>query len=329
MSVITRHTDTITQIKVPLSFPLRWVNSYLIRGSNGYTLIDPGLHTQESEACWADTMKEMKITFKDIEQVVLTHHHPDHYGLSGWFQAQSNAPVYLSEPSNQLVIRLWGEQQTLTQELHLFFLRHGMDPSLAVQMIPHMDSFIPLVSPQPQITVINEGNQIRLGDTDYRCILTSGHATGHLCFYNATSQIMFCGDQVIPQISPNVSYIPNHDPNPLLSFMDSLELLTHYEVSKAYPGHRDPFDTFAARVEEIIEHHEQRLIKITNLLEHPITAFEMCNLLFGNKLPIHQLRFAMGETIAHLVYLVHNKTAFKHEHNGVILFQQKLKKLKK
>ncbi|HEY0827582.1 MAG TPA: MBL fold metallo-hydrolase, partial [Bacilli bacterium] len=180
MNIITRHTDTITQIKVPLPFPLRWVNSYLIRGSNGYTLIDPGLHTQESEACWTDAMREMKITFKDIEQVVLTHHHPDHYGMSGWFQVQSNVPVYLSEPSNQLAIRLWGEGQTLTQELYSFFLRHGMDPSLAAEMIPHMNSFIPLVSPQPQITLINEKKLIRLGETHYNSIMTSGHAAGHL-----------------------------------------------------------------------------------------------------------------------------------------------------
>ncbi len=326
MNVITRHMDTITQIKVPLPFPLRWVNSYLIRGSNGYTLIDPGLHTQESEACWIDAMKEMKITFNDIEQVVLTHHHPDHYGMSGWFQIQSDAPVYLSEPSYRLAIRLWGEEQTLTQELYLFFLRHGMEPSLARQMIPHMDSFIPLVSPQPKITLMNEGELITLGDTAYRSIMTSGHATGHLSFYNENTQIMFCGDQVIPQISPNISYIPGNDPNPLLSFMDSLELLFEYEVTKAYPGHRDPFDTFAARIEEILEHHEQRLTKITNLLEHPVTAFEMCNLLFGSKLPIHQLRFAMGETIAHLVYLAANKSAFEQEHNGLILYQRQRKK---
>ncbi|MFH5182184.1 MBL fold metallo-hydrolase [Paenibacillus sp. TAB 01] len=93
MSEFTLYHEHIYQLKVPLPFPLRWVNSYLIRGSGGYTLIDPGLHTETSVQFWEAALHSLHIDYRDIEQIVLTHHHPDHYGLTGWFQERSGAPV--------------------------------------------------------------------------------------------------------------------------------------------------------------------------------------------------------------------------------------------
>ncbi len=68
-----------------------------IRGSDGYTVIDPGLHTPDAEALWEQVLQERGIGFEHVEQIVLTHHHPDHYGMAGWFQERTGAPVLLSE----------------------------------------------------------------------------------------------------------------------------------------------------------------------------------------------------------------------------------------
>ncbi|WP_260115377.1 MBL fold metallo-hydrolase [Paenibacillus hexagrammi] len=107
MLTTIEHSDDILQVKVPLPFPLRWVNSYLVRGSAGWTLIDPGLRTPEAEALWHAVLQERGIAFEHIEQVVLTHHHPDHYGLAGWFQERTGAPVLLSETGWRQVQLMW------------------------------------------------------------------------------------------------------------------------------------------------------------------------------------------------------------------------------
>ena len=109
-----------------------------------------------------------------------------------------------------------------------------------------------------------------------------------------------CGDAVLPQISPNVSLMPGSDPEPLQSFLQGLLKLKNLEVSTAYPGHRNPFQHFEERIVALLLHHEERLTKIEQLLaDAPATGFELCTSLFGSRLGIHQMRFAMCETLAH------------------------------
>jgi glyoxylase-like metal-dependent hydrolase (beta-lactamase superfamily II) len=298
--------DRITQVKVPLPFPLRWINSYVVRGANGYTIIDPGLHTEDAVRLWEQAMKELGFEYEDVEKIVLTHHHPDHYGLAGSFQQRSgkHPPVYMSQKGKELADLLWGsEEPTMTTSMPADFIAHGMDRQTADEMVVHMDSFIPLVSPQPEVTYMEEDAPFALGDRWYRPIHTPGHAEGHLCFLDESNGEMFCGDHVLPQITPNVSYIPGGDPNPLSSFLSSLELAARLPVSMAMPGHRDPFTGFVERARDIIQHHEVRLAQIADGLKKPATAYQVCRHLFGDRLSIHQLRFAMGETIAHMIYL--------------------------
>ncbi len=94
--------------------------------------------------------------------------------------------------------------------------------------------------------------------------------------------------------------MPGSDPEPLQSFMQGLLKLKTLEVSTAYPGHRNPFTHFEERLQALLLHHEERLAKMERLLEEaPATGFGLCVSLFGTKLGIHQMRFAMCETLAH------------------------------
>jgi glyoxylase-like metal-dependent hydrolase (beta-lactamase superfamily II) len=303
MNPIIEHSDNILQVKVPLPFPLRWVNSYLIRGAGGFTLIDPGLHTQEAEQLWEAVLRERGIRFSAIERIVLTHHHPDHYGMAGWFQQRAGVPVLLSEKGYEQAQLLWGTSQPMTEPLVRLFREHGMDENTCLQMVEHMNGFVPQVSPQPSVTFLREGEKIRLGEREYTAIHTPGHALGHMCFYDEHEQILFCGDHVLPQISPNVSYMPDVEQNPLGSYIESLKEAAALPVRKAYPGHREPFAAYNERAAELIRHHEERLDEMLEHLRTPQTAYAVCRAVFGDRLTIHQLRFALAETIAHLVYL--------------------------
>lgn len=313
---------TIIQVKAPLPFPLRWVNSYIIRGRAGLTVMDPGLHTVESERVWEDTFAQYGFDFSDVEQIVLTHHHPDHYGMAGWFQERTGgAPVWISEVGYEQAQRLWGEGQPLSAEIAALFIRHGMDKARVEQeLIPHMNGFVEWVTPVPRVSFIPLNESFRLGDNLFKPIVTPGHAAGHICFYDESSKVMFCGDHVLPQISPNVSYIPGVDENPLLSFLTSLEEINRYEVIMAYPGHREPFESFNSRVLELIAHHEDRLVKMLTCLEVPKPAFQLCLEFFGARLPIHQLRFAMAETLAHVIYLQKADKIVEKEVEGILFY---------
>jgi beta-lactamase superfamily II metal-dependent hydrolase len=145
MQQVIEHEGGITQVKVPLPFPLRWVNGYLIRGANGYTVIDPGLHTAEAEACWEEALRERGLDYEAIERIVLTHHHPDHYGLAGWMQQKSGAPVLMSSLGLKQAQLLWGEWTPMTSALAATFRENGMDEELCAAIETHMDGFVPQV----------------------------------------------------------------------------------------------------------------------------------------------------------------------------------------
>ncbi|MFD7520819.1 MBL fold metallo-hydrolase [Paenibacillus chitinolyticus] len=314
--------EGLWQIKVPLPFPLRWVNSYLLREPDGsLTVIDPGLRTEAGEALWNEALEGLGFGYDRISQVVLTHHHPDHYGMAGWFQERTGAPVYLSETGIGQVRLLWGDGQPMTSLLTGLFARHGMDAALCGELAKHMDSFVPLVSPQPQLTALRAGDRVRLGGAAYEAIETPGHAAGHLCFYDAQTREIFCGDHVLPQISPNVSFMPGVEDDPLGAYMASLRDIAPLAVDMAYPGHRSPFAAFGRRAEELVRHHEERLELMADKLHEPMTAYELCRDTFGDRLTLHQLRFAMAETIAHTVRLAVEGRVTESEREGLIVYE--------
>jgi glyoxylase-like metal-dependent hydrolase (beta-lactamase superfamily II) len=294
----------IRQIRVPVPYPLQYVNSYLIEGDNGWTVVDPGIHTEDALALWEDTWSKLGSHYRNVERIVLTHHHPDHYGLAGYFQERSGAPVFLSEWGNRQTDQLWGQEREGPSGMWQLFREHGMDKETADLMIPHMEGFVALVSPRPEVAVIHNGDILRLGDAHYEAVETGGHAAGHMSFFRKDTGEMFCGDAVLPRISPNISYMPEVETDPLQSFMDGLRLLGGYRVERAYPGHRDSFEGFSKRCGELVAHHEKRLQQmLAQVTEAPCTAYHCCIQLFGSRLTVHQLRFAMSETLAHLVHL--------------------------
>lgn len=294
------------QVKVPVPFSLKWVNSYLIPEQQGYTLIDPGLRTDEAINVWAAVLQRHGLQWKDITRIVLTHQHPDHYGLAGYVQEKSGAPVFMTRGAYAYAVNLWGEGSVFSQQLQSLYAEHGMPATLREAIAENLETFVSMVSPQPEVTYFEAGSHMMLGGLSWLLIDAPGHANGQLCFYQKERQWMICGDQVLPDISPNVSFVPGEEGNPLEAFLISLHELSQYEVKLAFPGHRDPFTDFQGRIAELQQHHEYRLDKMAAMLaEEPRTAYGMCEALFGSRLNgnAHQMRFAMSETLAHLVYL--------------------------
>jgi glyoxylase-like metal-dependent hydrolase (beta-lactamase superfamily II) len=320
---ITNRGQGIWQVKVPLPFPLLWVNSYVVFGKDGITVIDPGLHTAEAETRWAEAAEAIGFAWTEVTQILLTHHHPDHYGLAGWMQERTNAPVLMSNAALCQAQTLWGAEQaaaTAADTLSLF-VRHGFPATWIPAMQEHMESFTAYVSPQPvRFEIIAYGAAVTIGDAVYEALHTPGHAGGHISFYNAASGRLFCGDHVLPGITPNVSLLPFGDEDPLRTYLASLDAAESLAVTEAYPGHREPFTHYNERIKTIQAHHEERLQRMESLVETPATGYEVCRALFGDKLSMHQLRFALSETLAHLVYLVKQQRLASRMEGDIICF---------
>ncbi|MBO9598262.1 MAG: MBL fold metallo-hydrolase [Cohnella sp.] len=314
------------QAKVPLPFALKWVNSYLLpEEDGGWTVVDPGLNTGDTVSYWEETLMQCGIAWSQVRRIVLTHHHPDHYGLAGWFQERSGgAPVYISQVAFDAANRLWGDRESFSDEMTSAFLAHGLASELESDMREHLVSFRSKVAPHPaDVRILEPEGEFRMGGASWRMIRGDGHGPGHLSFYDSNARRILCGDQVLPDISPNIGWMPNADPNPLGSYLASIAAMRTLEVDMAYPGHREPFAAFRERVEQLLDHHERRLSRMDELIgDSSVTAFEMCETLFGARLRgnAHNLRFALAETIAHLIMLEHRGIARRTEEHGLIRY---------
>ncbi|MHA6485192.1 MBL fold metallo-hydrolase [Paenibacillus sp. strain BS8-2] len=322
-TIVTELPDGWKRIKVPLPFSLKWVNSYIIPEESGYTIVDPGLRTDEAVEIWDETFKDCGMEWRDIVRIVLTHQHPDHYGLAGYMQQKSGAPVLMTERSHRYARRLWGGNHEYGVALSELFISHGMPEELMLEIRINLDGFVERVSPQPEITYMRAGDKLNMNGRDWELIDAPGHAYGAVCLYDNSRRWIICGDQVLPHITPNISVVPGEERDPLADFLHNLEQLAHYHVELALPGHRDPFTDFRGRIGELQAFHGRRLADMqSRLAEKPQHAFELCESLFGTRLRTnpHNLRFAMAETLAHLFHLELQGVITSSEQDGYRIF---------
>jgi glyoxylase-like metal-dependent hydrolase (beta-lactamase superfamily II) len=297
--------EGIFQVQLPLPFPLRIVNCYLLRDGDGWTVIDTGINYLAGRAAWQAALAELEIAPKTIRRIILTHAHPDHYGMAGWLAEQSGALVQLAPLEQEFVRNVWHAGAANEQAIVEFFRAHGMPAALAEQVRDSMAETRAMTRPWPATSVLEPGEGLKIGARSFQVIAAPGHSDQHLVFYCADERLLLCGDAVLIKITPNISLWPHGRLDPLADFLQSLDRLAALPVDLALPGHGPLIRAFGERVAELRAHHHERLEVMEQATGAGATAFSICTTVFPTTaLSPHQLRFAMAETLAHLHYLV-------------------------
>lgn len=312
-SPVTAVAPDIYQVQIPLPFALRIVNCYLLSAPQGWTVVDTGLNTSAARETWLDAFKQLHIRPRQIEQIVLTHTHPDHYGLAGWLTQLCVAdgrqpPVRLSAREDELARQVWQEGILLKAAYIQFWHQCGLPETLVQAIVTSIEQTRRATFPHPaQHTIIEPQQTIALGQREVEALHMPGHSDGQLVFYDRADRLLFCGDHVLQKITPNISLWPHGAPNPLGAYLDSLAGLETLEVRLALPGHYPLLTDFHGRIQEIVSHHHQRLAETLAALPGPATVHEVSQRLFDyDSLSTHEMRFATTETLAHLDYFVKN-----------------------
>ena len=293
------------QIRLPLPFALNHVNCYLLRDDEGWTILDTGLDQPDVRAAWHEACTTLELEPQQIRQIVLTHMHPDHYGLSGYFQHLTGAPVYLSPRERELAQIVWVEGGWRPELVAEYWRMGGIPNDVRGVISDQTEKLRHMTMPHPQeVLTIAPGDTIRMGGRNFLAIHAPGHSDGQLIFYDAADELMLCGDQVLKSITPNIGLWPSTEADPLGRYLDSLECLAGLKVRLALPGHGSLITEWQARIASLQEHHRARLEQTRRAVEGGATALEVSRRLFNfGTLSEHELRFAVAEAMAHLDYL--------------------------
>jgi glyoxylase-like metal-dependent hydrolase (beta-lactamase superfamily II) len=302
--------ERIIQVRLPLPFALNHVNCYLLDDGEGWTLLDTGLHWPDAEAVWQQTLQALKIAPTQIHRIVLTHMHPDHFGMAGYFQQLTGAPILVGALEHAAIERIWIQDSWQEAAAVEFWRRAGLDEALCALVSEQVANLRQRTLPHPtDFVLIDPAQELVMGGRCFQPLLAPGHSDGQLIFYSAVDQLMLCGDQVLGKISPNIGLWPGGATQPLQHYLQSLAQLEQLAVTLALPGHGAPILTWRARIAALQAHHATRLAAMLAVVDDDrsgtCTALTVARQIFDfARFSEHEIRFAVAETLAHLAYLV-------------------------
>lgn len=319
------HTEimpNIFRIEVPLpKNPLRFLNSYLIRGEERSLLIDTGFQQEECRVALHSALDEIGVSIEDID-VFGTHIHSDHIGLAPEFIGE-NGKIFLGAgdfhwTTNEENDRYWA----LMDEVFLGegFPREELDQLVSLNPARNYGPELDL----PAYTVVHDGDKFQIAGYTLEVIDASGHTPGMVCLWMEKEQVMFTADHILFDITPNITMWPNLE-NSLGVYLKNLEKFKKFPVKKSLPGHRHE-GNYLERIDSIIAHHEHRVGETLDIVKNKpgMHTYDIAGKMTWairaknwEEFPVIQKWFAIGEALAHLEYLISlGKVERRHE-NGI------------
>jgi len=309
------------RVKIPLpESPLKYLNSYVIQGKKRNLIIDTGLNRTECFDAMQAGLKKIGIDLAKTD-FFITHLHADHFGLVGRL-ATPTSNVFFSRPEKELIESWEGFDEMINYAGQNGFpkdeLRAALDKHPGAK---YGSDWI------PELKVLDDGNMIDVGDYHFRCVATPGHTMGHTCLYEPDKKILVAGDHILIDITPNIQCWAD-DQNPLKYYLASLDKVYHLRVALTLPGHRRLIKDHRARIDELKQHHADRLTEVRVLLEKgPLNAFEVASRMTWDiayeswdRFPVAQRWFATGEAISHLRYLEEEGRLTRSNQSGITLY---------
>lgn len=306
--------------------PLRLINAYVIKGGNRTVLFDTGFNNPQSQAELLQGLEALAINLKDLE-VVLTHLHSDHTGLVHLF-SKAGCKIYASQVdgdyTNAMISGNYWEDINGLLDLY----------GLQADQINNDDNpgFLNQTSKSFEFTVLTPGDDFIIGDYQFKVLDLIGHTPGHIGFYDETSGVLLSADTVLDPITPNITFWGFDHVDILGSYVKTLQKLTQLKIDVILPTHRKIIYNANERINQLIEHHNERLQEILDAMSvgelytvRDLSAVLTWRIRANNwdEFPKSQKIFAAGETMAHLEHLEQTgRVEMTQKADGTLVFEK-------
>lgn len=296
----------ILWVRLPIPGGLKHINVWLLPGDGGWHLVDTGMDTAEARGIWTSLEQRLPLR-RDLQGIVVTHHHPDHFGMARWLSDRHGVPVAMTPAAHAAATAaLAKEPAGLPSRSEQFARRFGLDLGDDARRILRGGAYRSIVSGAVETSAIEAGSSPGPGAGNWIVSVHDGHAPGHACLHDAAAGVLVSGDQLLPTISSNISLYPsNEQEDPLGQYLDSLQALCRLPADTlVLPSHGRPFSSLHARADALREEHAARLKRIHEVTAAPAGTLQVAADLFRlDRLDALNRLLATTETLAHLRWL--------------------------
>lgn len=299
-------------VEIPIR-PLRYVLVYVLELRDGIAIIDAGWNDQKSYDALSAGLAKGGYAISDIKDVLVTHVHPDHFGLAKRLREETGARIALHQAEATTLMIDPNQEVQWQMETDSHALANGIPAEDRALMQREVGEFRSFVDHSPPDVLIEDGERLDLPGWELNGVWTPGHTPGHMCFVDGSRKVMFTGDHVLPRITPNISVHSNNPTDALAKYLDSLtkvaKVADTIEGLQGLPGHEYRYAGIRDRAEELIEHHEERLAELVDVLrDQPgLTAWEVSQRLSWSRewttFKFPERRSALGEAVSHIELL--------------------------
>ncbi|MFN8471362.1 MAG: MBL fold metallo-hydrolase [Anaerolineae bacterium] len=299
-------TPRVKVITVPTPFKIGPVHPYVIAG-DPLTLVDAGPKTEDAWQALVTGLAEHGYRLKDIERIILTHAHTDHFGLLRRVIEEADAPLYTHQRSLSWLRDAPHEWEHRAEFFYTLWAQSGVPEERLNNMrfgIALGAQYTDALLPEMTVYEIDEGARLTLGGAEWHVLYTPGHSSSHISLYQPDSQQLMSGDHLLLRISSNPVLEPpecgESRRRSLVEYMSSLQRIAGMEISVAWAGHGPPVYGHHALIAKRLENTHARKEKIAGLMaDGPRTVYEMSETLFPD-LSTSDLFLGISEIIGHL-----------------------------
>ncbi|WP_272999339.1 MBL fold metallo-hydrolase [Hydrogenibacillus schlegelii] len=297
--------ERIRRIALPTPFRVGDVNVYLIEGE-GRVLVDTGPETDEAWAALQARLREVGLKVRDLDAIVLTHHHIDHVGLAARILDEKPLPVYAHPQAAPYV----GKAEAFLAEraafLRTLYQKSGVPEPLIAEAEEVYRAYLRFFRPVPAIRPVREGATLP-ELPGWTVLETPGHAPDHVALFCPDEGLLIGGDHLLLHISSNAFVEPAYGtplrPRSLVVYREALERLLDLPIGRVLPGHGEAVAEPAALIRERLRQQLERAELLRGLLAEEATAFGISQRLFP-KLFRTELPLVLSEVVGHLDLLV-------------------------
>lgn len=326
---VMREDSGIYIIRQSMPYPLGETNVFLIESGHGWSVIDVGVDLPGTRLVWEQAVRELGISFKQIEGIYITHCHPDHLGAARWLQQCSDAPVYMLQADidrgrKYIFLDEQHYKEQYWQAVSREMTAHQFPEHKTEELLEDWYSDVrPLYLEPAELLPLYAGDKIELAGHSFEVIPAPGHTDGQFLLWSAQRKHMFLGDLLAVGAYLHFTDWPNTVlENPLENLFAIIAQLKTMDVVRAFPGHGPVIEDLPVRLDKLLHKHQRVLNQIEAAVKSPVSAGMLYPQLFPAHDYVHHHRVALGEALGYLTYLAsQGRLAKVIRDDGVVLFQ--------